>query len=230
MRSTVLEFNHVSFSYPNSTEPTLRDISFAISKGERVALVGLNGSGKSTLLLHTNGLLFPTEGTVEVEGDVVNKKNVSKARQTVGIVFQNADNQLFMPTVKDDVAFGPRNMGLSNDEVARRVDDALNTTGCLHLRDRVPFQLSGGQKRMVAIATVLSMGPQLIVLDEPTANLDYAARKQFLDTASSLPHAIFMASHDLDALRQLCTRAILLEKGTIAYDGPIESLPYPPEK
>lgn len=221
-----LEFNKVSFSYPGGQE-VLRDVSFSIEKGEKVALVGLNGSGKSTLLLHSNGLLLPDSGTVIVNGKPVTSKTLDAARRAVGMVFQNADDQLFMPTVEADVAFGPRNMGLREEEVKSRVEKALRQTGCCELKDRAPFHLSGGQKKMVSIATVLAMEPSILVFDEPTSGLDFAAEAQFIGIVDRLPHTILMSTHDMDLARRLCTRAILMDHGAIAYDGPIDTLPYP---
>lgn len=221
-----IEFQNVSFSYPGGHE-ALRNVSFSIEKGEKVALVGLNGSGKSTLLLHTNGLLTADSGEVLVNGTPIRPKTVDKARQSVGMVFQNADDQLFMPTVEADVAFGPRNMGLSEEEIQQRVEKALRQTGCLELKDRAPFHLSGGQKKMASIATVLSMEPEILVFDEPTSGLDFAAEAQFIGIADRLPHSILMSTHDMQLARRLCTRAILMDHGSIAYDGPIDTLPYP---
>lgn len=223
---SAIEFQNISFSYPGGT-PVLRDISFSIEKGEKVALVGLNGSGKSTLLLHTNGLLMADSGTVLINGTAITPKTVGHARQAVGMVFQNADDQLFMPTVEADVAFGPRNMRLSEEEIKRRVEKALKQTGCLELKDRAPFHLSGGQKKMASIATVLSMEPEILVFDEPTSGLDFAAEAQFISIADRLPHTILMSTHDMDLARRLCSRAILMDSGSIAYDGPIDTLPYP---
>lgn len=204
----------------------LRHISFSLQPGEKVALVGLNGSGKSTLLLHTNGLLLPDNGTVSINGKVIDRKNVEECRKSVGMVFQNADDQLFMPTVEADVAFGPRNMGLKEDEVISRVEEALRITGCSAFRDSAPFHLSGGQKKMASIATVLSMRPDILIFDEPTSGLDFAAEAQFIGIVDRLPHTILMSSHDMDLVRRLCTRAILMDHGTIAYDGTTDTLPY----
>ena len=226
MNMTALEFNDVCFSYPGGHE-VLRHVSLSIQRGEKVALVGLNGSGKSTLLLHTNGLLLADSGTVSVNGKVIDRKNMEDCRKSVGMVFQNADDQLFMPTVEADVAFGPRNMGLKEDEVKSRVDEALRITGCSSLRDRAPFHLSGGQKKMASIATVLSMRPDILVFDEPTSGLDFAAEAQFIGIVDRLPHPILMSTHDMDLARRLCSRAILMDHGSIAYDGPIDTLPYP---
>lgn len=224
--ATALRFNDVCFSYPGGQE-VLRHVSFEVAEGEKVALVGLNGSGKSTLLLHTNALLTPASGTVEVNGTVIDRKNAEMARKAVGMVFQNSDDQLFMPTVEADVAFGPRNMGLAESEVDARVERALAMTGCTALRKRPPFQLSGGQKRMVSIATVLSMKPGILVFDEPTSGLDFAARAQFIGIADRLPHTLLMSSHDMELVARLCSRAIVMNHGRITYDGPVDTLPYP---
>lgn len=224
--ATALRFNDVCFSYPGGQE-VLRHVSFEVAEGEKVALVGLNGSGKSTLLLHTNALLTPASGTVEVNGTVIDRKNAEMARKAVGMVFQNSDDQLFMPTVEADVAFGPRNMGLAESEVDARVERALAMTGCTALRKRPPFQLSGGQKRMVSIATVLSMKPGILVFDEPTSGLDFAARAQFIGIADRLPHTLLMSSHDMELVARLCSRAIVMNHGRITYYGPVDTLPYP---
>lgn len=224
----ILKFIEVCFTYPGGSD-ALRNVSFSLRKGEKVALLGLNGSGKSTLQLHTNGLLLPTSGQVEVDGVALNEKTVGGARQIVGMVFQNSDDQLFMPTVEADVAFGPQNMGLTRDEIARRVDHALEAVGMTEFRNRSPFQLSGGQKRMVAIATVLSMSPQLLVLDEPTSSLDYAAEARFISVMESLPHALLMSTHDMALARRLCTRALVMQQGELIYDGPIDEALFPQE-
>ena len=226
MNTPAIEFQDVCFSYPGGPE-VLRHVSFSIMPGEKVALVGLNGSGKSTLLLHTNGLLMADSGTVSVCGHPICRKSVTECRKSVGMVFQNADDQLFMPTVEADVSFGPRNMGLGKEEVERRVDEALRITGCLTLRKNAPFHLSGGQKKMVSIATVLAMKPDILVFDEPTSGLDFAAEAQFISIVDRLPHTILMSTHDMNLIRRLCNRAILMEKGSITYDGPVDTLPYP---
>lgn len=226
MGSAALKFDNVCFAYPGGDD-VLRHISFSISKGEKVALVGLNGSGKSTLLLHTNGLLTADNGTVAVDGTVISEKTAPQCRRAVGMVFQNSDDQLFMPTVEEDVAFGPRNMGLDRDAVATRVEHALKLTCCEHLRKSPPFRLSGGQKKMVSIATVLSMQPEILVFDEPTSGLDFAARAQFISIVDRLPHTMLMSTHDMELVTRLCTRALVMTKGEITYDGPVDTLPYP---
>lgn len=218
-----IQFTDVHYTYPDGNE-ALRGITFRISHGEKVALLGLNGAGKSTLLLHTNGLLLPTKGEVNV-GDVpVSKKTLQLVRQSVGMVFQNPDDQLFMPTLEDDVAFGPRNMGLPESEVERRVTQALKAVGAEELRHRAPWQMSGGQRRAAALATVLSMGPSILVLDEPTSALDAAARRRVIDLLSTFDHTILIATHDLEMAAELCPRSLLISEGRIVADMPTRQL------
>ena len=217
-----IEFQDVHFSYPRGEE-VLHGISFRINHGEHVALLGLNGSGKSTLMLHINGLLMPSQGKVVI-GDVpVTKKTLGIVRQTVGMVFQNSDDMLFMPTIGEDVAFGPRNMGLPEEEVQRRVKENLEAVGLGGMEDRPAFTLSGGQRKAASIASVLSMQPSILVLDEPSANLDNLAREQLIDILRQFDHSILLATHDMYLAESLCTRAISLEKGRISYDGPMET-------
>lgn len=218
-----VRFSDVHYSYPDGTE-ALRGVSFCVTHGERVALLGLNGCGKSTLLLHTNGLLLPTQGEVNI-GDVpVTRKTLPAVRRTVGMVFQNPDDMLFMPTVYDDVAFGPRNMKLPETEVDRRVRDALSAVGLSGCDDKPAFRLSGGQRRSAAIASVLSMEPDILVLDEPTSNLDLRARRNLIDLLKTFSHTIILATHDLDMALELCPRTLLMRDGLIAADGPTPAL------
>lgn len=218
-----IQFSDVHYTYPNGYE-ALRGVTFRAVHGEKVALVGANGAGKSTLMLHTNGLLLPTSGEVVI-GDVrITRKTLPEIRRTVGIVFQNPDDQLFMPTVEEDVAFGPRNMHLDEDEVERRVVKALTAVGGLELRSRAPYQLSGGQKRSVAIATVLSMEPDILVLDEPSSNLDPRARRLLIDQIKGFYHTCLITSHDLPLVREVCPRTIIMAEGRIVADGPTDVL------
>lgn len=216
-----LRFTDVRYSYPDGHE-ALKGVDFLITHGEKVALLGLNGAGKSTVLLHTNGLLLPSSGEVNVGGIPVTKKTLPVVRQSVGMVFQNADDQLFMSTVEEDVAFGPLNMGLVGEALERRISSALEMVGAGDLRDRSPMRLSGGQKKRVAIATVLSMEPSILVLDEPTAELDLEARRQVCDIVKSFSHTCLIATHDMDLARELCQRAIVLDDGRIVDDGPVD--------
>lgn len=218
-----LRFTNVRYRYPGGYE-ALRGVSFRLSHGEKVALIGANGAGKSTVLLHANGLLLPTAGEVNV-GDVpVSKKTLPLVRRSVGLVFQNPDDQLFMPVVEEDVAFGPRNMRLPPDEVERRVHRSLDAVGMLACRRQPPFALSGGQKRRVAIATVLAMSPDVLVMDEPTSNLDPRARRQVIELISRFEHTCLIATHDLDMVARLCPRTILMAEGQVRADGPTEEI------
>lgn len=223
-----IKFTDVRYTYPGGYE-ALKGISFHITHGERVALLGRNGAGKSTVILLTNGLLMAQSGEVNI-GDVpVGKKTLPIVRQSVGMVFQNPDDQLFMPTVEEDVAFGPQNMGLPHAEIERRVDEALQCVGATDLKHRVSARLSGGQKRRVAIATVLSMQPSILVLDEPTANLDFAARRDLIKVLDSFHHTQLIATHDLQMVREHCTRCFVIDDGMIIADGDTERVLSDPE-
>lgn len=212
-----IQFTDVSYSYPSGTK-ALDGVTFRITHGEKVALLGRNGAGKSTLIHLIDGLLLPERGEVNI-GDVpVKKKTLPLIRQSVGLVFQNPDDQLFMPTVEEDVAFGPMNMGLPREEVERRVKMALRSVGCEDLRHRSPDSLSGGQKRRVAIATVLSMEPSILVLDEPSSNLDWDARRDLMEIIRNFDHTCLIATHDIDLLCELCPRTIVLDKGRVLAD------------
>lgn len=213
-----LQFDHVHYTYPNGFH-ALRGISFLLRHGEKVALVGTNGSGKSTLLLHTNGLLLPQEGSINVGGIPINKQTLPLVRQSVGLVFQNPDDQLFMPTLEEDVAFGPRNMHLPPDEVEKRVNQALESVGATEWRKQAGHQLSGGQKRCAAIATVLSMEPNVLVMDEPTSNLDAKARRQLIRLIQGFGHTCLIATHDIPLVFEICTRTMVLHEGRIIADG-----------
>lgn len=218
-----IQFTDVHYTYPSGYE-ALKGVTFHITHGEKVALIGLNGAGKSTLLLHTNGLLLPSEGTVNI-GDVpVTKKTLEIIRREVGMVFQNPDDQLFMPTVEEDVAFGPKNMKLPENEINRRVTAALQAVGCGSLRNRPGFQLSGGQKRAIAISTILSMEPSVMIMDEPTSNLDIRARRHVINLLKNFDHTLLIATHDLALVRELCPRTLLMTDGIIAGDGSTEDI------
>ncbi len=208
----------VHYAYANGYE-ALKGASFLITHGEKVALVGANGAGKSTLSLLVSGLLLPTQGSVIIGDMPVSNRTLSYIRQTVGIVFQNSDDQLFMPTVEEDVAFGPGNMGLSEQEIERRVVQSLEAVGALSLRHRASYQLSGGQKKSVAIATVLAMGPSILVMDEPTSNLDPLARRQIINQIRSFVHTCLIVTHDLEMVWELCDRTMVMKEGRIVADG-----------
>jgi len=218
MSHHIVEAIDLSFAYPDGTS-ALDGVSFRIEHGESVAIVGANGAGKSTLLQHLNGCLSPAAGTVRIGDYPISKATLAAVRRSVGMVFQDPDDQLFMPTVFDDVAFGPLNLGLPPAEVEARVTRALETVGAAHLRDRPPYRLSGGEKRAVAIATVLSMSPDVLVLDEPTASLDPRSRRQLIALLAGFAHTKIIATHDLDLVLELCGRTIVLEGGRVAADG-----------
>lgn len=218
-----IRFDNVHYTYPNGYE-ALKGVSFRINHGEKVGLVGANGAGKSTLVLHANGLLLAKEGSVNVGDIPVCKKTLPLVRQTVGLVFQNQDDQLFMPTVEEDVAFGPQNMRLPPPEVERRVIESLQSVGALALRKRMSSQLSGGQKRSVAIATVLSMEPNILILDEPSSNLDPKARRQIIRLIQSFTHTCLIATHDLEMVWELCERTIIMQDGKVIADAPTRDI------
>lgn len=214
----MIEVKDLRYSYPDGTSG-LNGVSFRIMHGESVAIVGENGAGKSTLLLHLNGILNPSGGEVRIGGDAVIQGNVMEIRRRVGMVFQNPDDQLFMPTVFDDVAFGPLNMGLSAAEAEVRADQALGAVGALHLRMRPPYKLSQGEKRSVSIATVIAMSPDILVMDEPTSSLDPVSRRRLIDILKTFRHTKIIATHDLDMAMDLCDRTIVLQGGRVIADG-----------
>ncbi|SOC48638.1 cobalt/nickel transport system ATP-binding protein [Blastococcus aggregatus] len=208
----------VAFAYPDGHQ-ALFGVDLRIEPGERVALLGPNGAGKTTLVLHLNGILRPGRGSISVAGLPVTKQNLREIRSRVGIVFQDPDDQLFMPTVGEDVAFGPRNLGLPEAEVAARVATALEQVGMGGYADRPPHHLSFGQRRRVAVATVLSMHPEILVLDEPSSNLDPAGRRELAEVLESLPVTLLMVTHDLPYAMQLCPRSVVLDAGAVVADA-----------
>jgi cobalt/nickel transport system ATP-binding protein len=214
----VISIEGLSYRYPDGTE-ALHDIDLHIHDGERVALLGPNGAGKTTLVLHCNGIHLAQVGSVTVSGITIERDTVLEARRRVGIVFQDPDDQLFMPTVRADVAFGPRNLGLDGDELDARVDGALAAVDIADLADRSPGHLSFGQKRRAAIAGVLAMEPDIVVLDEPTANLDPAARVELSAVLASLPVTQLIVTHDLLYALERCERSVIIDEGRIVADG-----------
>jgi cobalt/nickel transport system ATP-binding protein len=217
-----IEIEHLSFSYPDGHQ-ALRDVSLHIAPCEKVALVGPNGAGKSTLILHLNGILTG-KGDIRVCGLDVTEKNYGRVRAQVGMVFQTPDDQLFSPTVFDDVAFGPLYQGLPAQEVNARVDEAL---AAVHMNDyirRVSHHLSVGEKKRIAIATVLSMKPEVLVLDEPTAGLDPRARRSFINLLKELPLTLLVSTHDMLLVEELFPRMVIMDEGKIVADGPTEQL------
>ncbi len=218
-----LEVQGLRFSYPDGT-PALDGIDLTVLAGERVALVGPNGAGKTTLALHTNGLLRAEGGSVAVSGVELEESTLRDIRRRVGFVFQDAEDQLFMSTVREDVAFGPSNHGLRGTELEARVDAALALLEVTHLADRAPHHLSGGEQRRVAIATVLALRPDVLVLDEPTAGLDPASRRELIRTLSGLDVAQLIVTHDLPLVLELCPRTVLMDAGRVVANGPSTEL------
>lgn len=218
----MIQFQHVSFSY-DGEHKVVDDLSFTIGKGESVGLIGANGAGKSTMMSLMLGLLKGS-GEILVDGLPVNKQNLPQIRQKIGFVLQNSDNQMFMPTVYEDMIFGPLNYGLSREEAERRVDKVLDMLGLQDLKHRYNHKISGGEKRMAAIATILAMEPEMIVMDEPSTALDPVNRRRVINTINSLPQTKLIASHDLDMILDTCQRLLLISRGKIVADGSAESL------
>ena len=223
MSHHIVEAIDLHYVYPDGTVG-LNGVSFRITHGESVALVGENGAGKSTLLLHMNGYLSATQGGIRIGDYLVSSSSLNTVRRSVGMVFQNSDDQLFMPTVFEDVAFGPMNLGLEKEELEHKVMQALETVGAAHLKNRPPYRLSHGEKRSVAIATVLAMSPDILVMDEPTSSLDPTSRIKLIDLLKTFHHTKIIATHDLDMAMDLCERAIVLHQGRITGDGPTMQL------
>ncbi|MFH2000937.1 MAG: energy-coupling factor ABC transporter ATP-binding protein [Planctomycetota bacterium] len=215
-----VEVENISFSYPDNRE-VLKQIKFDVAVRERVALVGPNGSGKTTLFLLISGILKPAQGCIRISGSEVRHNRFDPE---IAYLFQSPDDQLFSPSVFDDVAFGPLNMGLSHASVHDRVDAALARVDCSRHAAQSPHHLSGGEKRMVALATLLAMQPSIMMLDEPTSNLDMKNRRRVIETLSILDKTMLIASHDLEFLLETCTRALIFDHGKIMKDGPIAEL------
>lgn len=218
MSTPVLEVSGLAYAYPDGHQ-ALFGVDLHVHRGERVALLGPNGAGKTTLVLHLNGILSAGAGTVAVSGLPVLKAHLSEIRRRVGIVFQDPDDQLFSATVRQDVAFGPANLGIRGAELDHRVLTALDQVGMADFVDRPPHHLSFGQRRRVAVATVLAMQPEILVLDEPSSNLDPASRRELADILRSLDVTVLMVTHDLPYALELCPRAVILSEGVVAADG-----------
>ena len=219
----MLKVTNLTVEYPDGT-CAINDISFSIEAGENVAVIGANGAGKTSLLLALLGVLPAKNGEIHIGETVVTRKNLRKARSQMGLVFQNPDDQLFMPTIFDDIAFGPRSYGYEEAETTRRVNAALSHLGIEHLAKRSPLKLSGGEKRLAAIATVLAMNPDFLLFDEPSAYLDPRSRRNLRSILSDLPQGKLVATHDLAFVEQICTRVLLLQNGKLAADGTLELL------
>lgn len=217
----MIEFRNVTFSYGEA--PVVENLSFSIQKGETVGLIGANGAGKSTIMKLMLGLITGS-GEIKVDGLPMNRENLEEIRKKIGFVLQDSDNQMFMPTVYEDMIFGPRNYGLSKEETDRRVDAVLAQLGLQDLKHRHNHKISGGEKRMAAIATILAMEPEMILMDEPSTALDPVNRRTVINTINRLPQTKLIASHDLDMILDTCQRVILLSHGAIVADGDAEAI------
>ena len=214
----LLKIEHLSFSYEKGQQ-VLADINLMAHDGESIGIIGANGIGKSTLMKLLVGLYLNYDGTLEVAGHQVNKKNLNHIREHIGYVFQDSDAQLFLSTVEDDVAFGPRNYGLSEEEVEKRVAEALAKVHIEELRKKQTYKLSGGEKKLSAIATILSMEPDIIIMDEPSIALDPRNRKNLIGILNEINSLKLITSHDLDFIMDTCERTVLLDEGRIIVDG-----------
>jgi cobalt/nickel transport system ATP-binding protein len=225
MHHNPIDIENLTYTYPDGTK-ALNNINLSIEANERVALIGANGSGKSTLQLHLNGIILPQEGRVRVGEWSVTSGNLREIRNFVGLVFQNPDNQLFMPTVWEDVAFGPKNRGWRNEELAEQVKKGMKMVDIdpKHYGERNTENLSGGEKKRIAIAGVLAMEPQVLVFDEPSAQLDPRSRRQLIELLQGLSLTQLIATHDLDLALELCPRTVVLSQGQIVYDGETERI------
>ena len=219
----LLKIKDLSFTYEDGNK-VLDGLNLTAHDGESIGIVGANGIGKSTLMKLLVGLYLNFEGELEVAGHPVNKKNLSHIREHVGYVFQDSDSQLFLSTVEEDVAFGPQNYGLSGEEVKRRVDEALEKVHITHLRGKHNYKLSGGEKKLAAIATILSMEPDIIIMDEPSIALDPRNRRNLIGTLNEIQALKIITSHDLDFIMDTCTRALLLDEGRIIADGDVKDI------
>lgn len=218
-----IDIEHLHFVYPDGFE-ALRGIDLHIGAGEKVALVGPNGAGKSTLILNLNGILEPTHGLVRIGGEVVDRQSVRRVRALVGLVFQDPDDQLFSPTVYEDVAFGPLHMGVPEEEIHGRVERALAAVGMTGAERRMPHRLSLGQRKRVAIATVLSMDPQILVLDEPTSGLDPRGRRELIRLLRGMAQTMIVSTHDMRLVAELFPRMLVMDDGRLVADGPTDAL------
>jgi cobalt transport protein ATP-binding subunit len=213
----------VEFTYPDG-QVALRGVDLSVDPGERVALLGPNGAGKTTLALHLNGILTPSSGSISVGGLPVSETNLHEIRRRVGLVFQDSNDQLFMPSVWEDVAFGPANLGLTGEELGERVRAALTAVDGSEFAARPPHHLSGGEKRRAALATVLAMEPEVLVFDEPSAGLDPSGRRELISTLQVQPITQIVITHDLPLALELCPRAIIMRDGGVVADGSTASL------
>ena len=225
----MLKVTNLSVKYTSDSVFALKDVGFSAENGERIAIAGANGAGKSTLLLALAGVLQDTTGSITVDGTVLDSSTLRELRKKTGMIFQNPDDQLFMPTVYEDIMFGPRNYRMPEEEAAEKTDSILSGLGISHLKEKVPYGISGGEKRLAALAGVLVMEPELLLMDEPTSFLDPKARRRLIEILRTLPQTMIIATHDLDMALDLCQRVILLKDGSVHTDGPAAGVLYDSE-
>lgn len=221
--TTAVRVSDLHYRYPDGHQ-ALAGVNLSVRSGERIALLGPNGAGKTTFVLHLNGILQGSHGEVAIGGLPVTKQNLAEVRRRVGIVFQDPDDQLFMPTVREDVAFGPANFGVRGPELDQRVSSALDAVGMPDAGNRSPLHLSGGQRKRVALATVLACDPEILVLDEPSSNLEPVARRELAEVLLATKRTMMMVTHDLPYALQLCPRSVLIDGGVVVADGPTREL------
>jgi cobalt/nickel transport system ATP-binding protein len=217
MKKAAVQVTGLNFSYPDKTK-ALKNINFSLEKGESLGIIGPNGAGKSTLLLHLNGLLRQ-DGSARIFGESIKKQNIKSIRRKVGMVFQDPNDQLFMPTVFDDVAFGPLNLGMDRDQIEEKVKNTLKKLGLHGYEEKNPYHLSLGERKKVSLATVMVLEPQILVLDEPTANLDPGSKKSFINILQNITTTKIIASHDMDSIFDLCSRILMMNEGCIVTQG-----------
>ena len=222
-RETILQVRHLSYGY-HPGNPVLKDVNVSVRRGEKIAVMGANGAGKSTFFLNLNGVLQAETGEIFYEGQKTGKKNLNELRKHVGFVFQDADSQLFMSNVYEDLAFAPRNYGLSESEVEERVQKALEMVHIEHLKDKQVYKMSGGEKKLVSIATILTMMPDVILMDEPSVALDPKNRRNLIHILNGFRQMKIIASHDLDMILDTCSRVILMSDGKIIRDGDVKEI------
>lgn len=223
----IIETRNLTYAYPNRP-PALNGVNFIAGRKARIAVIGANGAGKSTLFKHLNGILKPTSGEVLIHGEPITKANLREVRKMIGIVFQNPDDQVFSPTVEQDIAFGPANLGLDEETVHHRVESAMRLLALDDLRERPPHHLSGGEKKRVAIAGILAMEPQVLVLDEPTAGLDPQGVTDLIGFVNTLPErfgmTVIFSTHHLDLVPELADYVYVMDRGAVAAQGPVPAI------
>lgn len=223
MKKIVVKLENITYRYPDKFK-AIEDLSFSVKEGEKIGLIGANGAGKSTILKLLTGLFISEEGKISIDSIELNKNNLKEIRRKIGFIFQDSDSQLFMNTVYDDIAFGLRSMGMSEEKVAEKVDKILKKLSIEYLKDKSIYKLSGGQKRIISIAGILVMKPEIIIMDEPTCALDPKYRRIFINILKDLQQTQIIATHDLDMIKDTCSRVIILNEGKVVADGKSDEL------